>query len=249
MTEPAFRLIGAGKTYPNGTQALAPISLDIARGSFVSLVGPSGCGKSTLLRLMAGLITPSEGEVVRGTGSSETGFVFQDATLMPWANVADNVALPLVLKNQPPDRVAETLQRVGLQGFEGAYPRELSGGMQMRASIARAIVTSPQILLMDEPFAALDEFTRFRLNDDLIDLWRQHKWTVVFVTHSIREAVFLSQRVIVMSPRPGRVLADVAIDVSEPRDAAFRSSHILADHCAHIAAVLGRAMGTGDRAA
>lgn len=249
MTEPAFRLTGAAKTYPNGTQALAPITLDIARGCFVSLVGPSGCGKSTVLRLMADLITPSKGTVVRGAGLSETGFVFQDATLMPWANVADNVALPLALKNQPPLGVAETLRRVGLDGFANAYPRELSGGMQMRASIARAIVTSPQILLMDEPFAALDEFTRFRLNNDLLVLWQQQKWTVVFVTHSIREAVFLSQRVIVMSPRPGRVLADVAIDMSEPRGPAFRDSHILADHCAHIADVLAHAMGNGDRAA
>ncbi len=238
MTEPALRLTGAAKTYPTGTTALAPTSFDIARGSFVSLVGPSGCGKSTLLRLMAGLLAPSHGAVARGTDISETGFVFQDPTLMPWANVHANVALPLTLKDRSNAHVPETLKRVGLDGFAQAYPRELSGGMQMRASIARAIVTSPQLLLMDEPFAALDEFTRFGLNDDLLALWQQNKWTVVFVTHSIREAVFLSQRVIVMSPRPGRVIADVAIELPERRDEAVRGSHAFADQCTKISALL-----------
>lgn len=242
MTEPAFRLTGVAKTYPGGTAALAPTTLDIAHGGFVSLVGPSGCGKSTLLRLLADLIAPSEGRVVRGVGATNIGFVFQDATLMPWADVAANVALPLSFRRRGAEEVAETLKRVGLDGFAGAYPRELSGGMQMRASIARAIVTNPQVLLMDEPFAALDEFTRFRLNDDLHALWQQNKWTVVFVTHSIREAVFLSQRVIVMSPRPGRVLADIAVRLPGQRDAALRSSHILADQCAEISEILRRAM-------
>lgn len=247
MTGPALRLTGAAKTYPTGTVALAPASFEIARSSFVSLVGPSGCGKSTLLRLLAGLLAPSEGEVSRGADISETGFVFQDATLMPWANVRANVALPLALKGKSEERVPDTLRRVGLEGFAQAYPRELSGGMQMRASIARAIVTSPQLLLMDEPFAALDEFTRFRLNDDLLALWQQNQWTVVFVTHSIREAVFLSQRVIVMSPRPGRVIADVAIDLPERRDEALRGSHVFADRCAKIGALLRGAM-TGEAA-
>jgi NitT/TauT family transport system ATP-binding protein len=236
--DPALRLTGAAKTYPTGTIALEPATFDIARGSFVSLVGPSGCGKSTLLRLMAGLLAPSHGSVSRGTAISETGFVFQDATLMPWANVRENVALPLLLKDKPQDQVQETLKRVGLEGFAAAYPRELSGGMQMRASIARAVVTSPQLLLMDEPFAALDEFTRFRLNDDLLALWQQNQWTVVFVTHSIREAVFLSQRVIVMSPRPGRVIADVAVELPERRDEALRGGHLFADQCTKIGGLL-----------
>lgn len=248
MSEPALRLTAAAKTYPNGTVALAPATLDIGRGSFVSLVGPSGCGKSTLLRLMAGLLDPSTGTVTRGAGVTETGFVFQDATLMPWADVAANVALPLTLKDQGTQAVVPTLKRVGLEGFAHAYPRELSGGMQMRASIARAIVTNPQVLLMDEPFAALDEFTRFRLNDDLLALWHQNQWTVVFVTHSIREAVFLSQRVVVMSPRPGRILADVHVELPDRRDEALRSSHALADQCAHIAALLRNAMNAPEAA-
>ncbi len=238
MTEPALRLTGAAKTYPTGTAALAPATFDIARGSFVSLVGPSGCGKSTLLRLMAGLLAPSAGGIARGPGISETGFVFQDATLMPWANVRANVTLALTLKRKPQDNVTETLKHVGLGGFMQAYPRELSGGMQMRVSIARAIVTNPQLLLMDEPFAALDELTRFGLNDDLLALWRQNRWTVVFVTHSIREAVFLSQRVIVMSPRPGRVIADIPVDLPEPRDEALRGSPLFAAQCAKIGTLL-----------
>jgi len=247
LSTSALRLAGAAKTYPNGTTALAPTTLDIAAGSFVSLVGPSGCGKSTLLRLMAGLLPPSEGQVERTAG--EIGFVFQDATLMPWANVRENVALPFHLKNQPPNRVEDILERVGLSGFANAYPGELSGGMKMRASIARAIVTNPHILLMDEPFAALDEFTRFRLNDDLLALWLENKWTVVFVTHSIREAVFLSQRVIVMSRRPGRVLADTAVDLPAHRSASLRTSHAFADQCARISALLSSAMDEKEIAA
>ncbi|MCA0202407.1 MAG: ABC transporter ATP-binding protein [Proteobacteria bacterium] len=238
MTEAALRLAGAAKTYPTGTVALAPVNFEVGRGSFVSLVGPSGCGKSTLLRLMAGLLAPSHGTVSRGDDISETSFVFQDATLMPWADVRTNVALPLTLKGKSAETVPETLKRVGLERFAQSYPRELSGGMQMRASIARAIVTSPQLLLMDEPFAALDEFTRFRLNDDLLALWQQNHWTIVFVTHSIREAVFLSQRVIVMSPRPGRVVADLAIDLPDRRDEALRGSHAFADQCAKISELL-----------
>ncbi|MGE4064305.1 MAG: ABC transporter ATP-binding protein [Rhodospirillaceae bacterium] len=241
MTETAFRLNGLTKTYPNGTAALAPTSFEIARGSFVSFVGPSGCGKSTLLRLLAGLLQPSAGEVAR-IGIAETGFVFQDPTLMPWASVAANVSLPLRLKGAGLAPIDEALTRVGLAGFAKAYPRELSGGMQMRASLARAIVTNPQALLMDEPFAALDEFTRFRLNDDLQTLWRQNGWTVVFVTHSIREAVFLSQRVIVMSPRPGRVIADLPVRLPEHRDSELRNTHAFADQCAEVSNILERAM-------
>ena len=245
---PAVVLSSVSKTFANGIAALAPMTLAIGAGSFTSLVGPSGCGKSTLLRLMAGLSAPTSGRIEsRATeGPLSTGFVFQDATLMPWASAADNVALPLRLAGRPAReisaQVADALERVGLAGFAGAYPRELSGGMKMRVSIARAIVTRPRLLLMDEPFAALDEFTRFRLNDDLLALWQKNRWTVVFVTHSIREAVFLSERVIVMSPRPGRAVADVAIDLPAQRDAALRLGHGFTDQCARVNAALGAAM-------
>ena len=239
----AVKLSGVSKTFPSGTAALAPVDLTIAPGSFVSLVGPSGCGKSTLLRLIAGLIEPSTGTIVRTwmAGPSGIGFVFQDPTLMPWATVAGNVALPLQIGGANGD-VDAALTRVGLADFAEAYPRELSGGMRMRASIARAIVAKPAVLLMDEPFAALDEFTRFALNDDLLGLWNAHRWTVAFVTHSIREAVFLSERVIVMSPRPGRIVGDVAVNFDQPRTAALRNSHAFVDVCARISSLLGEGM-------
>ena len=244
----AATLDGVSKTFPNGTAALTPVDLSISAGSFTSLVGPSGCGKSTLLRLVAGLIAPTTGRVVRGDSAKplSIGFVFQDATLMPWATAAENVALPLRLaKVSPSDvtaRVNEALERVGLADFGKAYPRELSGGMKMRVSIARAIVTGPDLLLMDEPFAALDEFTRFKLNEDLLALWQRNRWTVVFVTHSIREAVFLSERVVVMSPRPGRIVADMAVGLTAQRDAALRLGHSFADECARVTQALGEAL-------
>lgn len=243
MTDAAVTLRGVAKTFPTGTSALAPVDLSIAAGSFVSLVGPSGCGKSTLLRMIAGLLEPSGGEVSRTwpAGPRGIGFVFQDATLMPWADVAKNVSLPLEIAGLPQDGVVEAIARVGLDGFAHSYPRELSGGMRMRASIARAIVAKPSVLLMDEPFAALDEFTRFRLNDDLLALWQANRWTVIFVTHSIREAVFLSERVIVMSPRPGRVVADMPICFNQPRTAALRNDHAFTDACARVGAALGEA--------
>ncbi len=235
------------KTFANGTAALAPLDLVIADGSFTALVGPSGCGKSTLLRLIAGLTTPTSGHVERGAAATlpGTSFVFQEPTLMPWSTAAENVALPLRLAGRPAadiaDRVAEALERVGLSGFGAAYPRELSGGMKMRVSIARAVVTSPRLLLLDEPFAALDEFTRFKLNDDLLALWQQNRWTVVFVTHSIREAVFLSERVVVLSPRPGRIVDDVAVNLPAPRNATLRLSHAFADQCARVSRAVGDA--------
>jgi NitT/TauT family transport system ATP-binding protein len=239
----AVTLGGVAKTFPSGTTALAAVDLTIAKGSFVSLVGPSGCGKSTLLRLIAGLIPQSTGTIARdwAPGPGGIGFVFQDPTLMPWATVAGNVALPLDIAKLN-GNVDEALQRVGLSGFAKSYPRELSGGMRMRASIARAIVARPDVLLMDEPFAALDEFTRFRLNDDLLALWHTHRWTVVFVTHSIREAVFLSERVIVMSPHPGRIVADMPIAFDQPRTAALRNAHAFVDVCARVSAALGDAL-------
>ena len=209
-------LRGVTKVYDNGVAALGPLDLDVRKGEFVSLLGPSGCGKSTALRLIAGLGAPTSGTVGVARSASgdraghSIGFVFQEPTLMPWASVRDNVRLPLKLSHAPAAeadaRVDAALTQVGLAEFADAYPRELSGGMKMRVSLARALVTDPDILLMDEPFAALDEITRFRLNNDLLALWRNLRKTVIFVTHSVFESVYLSQRVIVMTraPRPDR---------------------------------------------
>ncbi len=249
MSTPLLSLSGVAHAFPSGTQALRPVDLSIGEGSFVSLVGPSGCGKSTLLRIAAGLLTPTQGTVTRAFDAApgDVAFVFQDPTLMPWATVARNVSLPLelagVATGEARNRAVEALQRVGLGEFADAYPRQLSGGMRMRVSIARAIVTNPRLLLMDEPFAALDEFTRFKLNEDLLQLWQANRWTVMFVTHSVREAVFLSERVIVMSPRPGAVVDDLKIDLPAPRTDAMRLGHAFADECARLTHVLGQAMG------
>jgi NitT/TauT family transport system ATP-binding protein len=241
----ALTLSSVEHTFPNGTRALALTNLSIQTGSFVSLVGPSGCGKSTLLRIASGLLAPSGGRVERAFSDApgEIGFVFQDPTLMPWASVADNVGLPLDLAGTPrTEIVSSALARVGLTEFADTYPRQLSGGMKMRVSIARAVVTNPRMLLMDEPFAALDEFTRFKLNDDLLQLWQANRWTVMFVTHSVREAVFLSERIIVMSPRPGRVAADLSVNLPVHRDAELRLGHEFADECAKVTRALERAM-------
>jgi NitT/TauT family transport system ATP-binding protein len=199
-------------------EALRDVSLNIAAGDFVALLGPSGCGKSTLLRLIAALDQPDTGTLTWDANHQPTpgeiGFVFQDATLLPWASAADNVFLPLrlrgVRREQATSQVADALHRVGLTGFEYAQPRQLSGGMRMRVSIARALVTRPRLLLMDEPFAALDEFTRHKLQEDLLILWQELGCTVVFVTHSIYEAAFLARRVVLMTPRPGRVDHEIA---------------------------------------
>jgi NitT/TauT family transport system ATP-binding protein len=204
-----------GRQFRAGTVALHDASLSIARGDFITLLGPSGCGKSTLLRLIAGLDRPDLGTLAwdQPPAPGEIGFVFQDATLLPWATAEENVFLPLRLRGiaraTAHDDVRAALARVGLQGFEGARPRELSGGMRMRVSIARALVTRPRILLMDEPFAALDEFTRHKLQADLLTLWRELGCTVVFVTHSIYEAAFLARRVVMMTPRPGRIAREI----------------------------------------
>jgi NitT/TauT family transport system ATP-binding protein len=236
------------RRYANGTEALGPLDLKIREGEFVSLLGPSGCGKSTLLRIVAGLDAPSTGTVTvdaRAQSSRGIGFVFQEPTLMPWASVRDNVRLPLRLTGDaiPASlaRVDDLLARVGLIEFADAYPRELSGGMKMRASLARALVTDPDILLLDEPFAALDEITRFRLNNDLLTLWRDLRKTVVFVTHSVFESVFLSQRVVVLTARPGRIFAERAIDAPEPRDESFRTSAPYAGFCREVSALLAQA--------
>ena len=208
-------LSGIAKRFPNGVQALNDLSFVIGKGEFVSLLGPSGCGKSTALRLAAGLLTPDAGTVAYSHGKPEIGFVFQDHTLMPWADALTNARLPLDLKQVPRGegdrRTGAALARVGLAGFEHAFPRELSGGMKMRVSIARALAAQPQLLLLDEPFAALDEITRNALGDDLLKLWREDGLTVLFVTHSVSESSYLSQRVLVMTPRPGRVAEDIAL--------------------------------------
>nr|WP_244216147.1 ABC transporter ATP-binding protein [Pseudomonas reidholzensis] len=244
------------KTYSNGTHALSRVKLAIQRGEFVSLLGPSGCGKSTLLKMFAGLEQPSAGHVRwwgkdAPDGDSRAGrslaMVFQEATLMPWAKVEDNVRLPLDLAGVPKalsqPKVEAALALVGLGQFAAVYPRELSGGMQMRASIARALATEPNLLLMDEPFGALDEFTRNKLDSDLRQLWAGRDLTVVFVTHSIFEAVYLSSRVVVMGARPGRVIADVAVDGPLQRDEAFRTSPEFIAQCAHLSRLLAQANG------
>jgi len=240
-------LRNVGKTFERGTVALDRFNLDVRSGEFVSLLGPSGCGKSTALRIIAGLSTASAGTVEwPGAAAGRIGFVFQDPTLMPWADVAANVRLPLKLSHTDETvaraAVIRALERVGLADFAQSYPRELSGGMKMRASIARALVTEPDLLLMDEPFAALDEITRFKLNNDLLGVWQELRRTVIFVTHSVFESVYLSQRIVVMTPRPGRVIADIAIDAPYPRDERFRTSADYAGYCRQVAETLQAAM-------
>lgn len=231
------------RRFANGVTALADVSLQAAQGEFVSLLGPSGCGKSTVLRLLAGLDEPSSGSVRRPV--DDVGYVFQEPTLMPWASVQDNVRLPLRLRRAPRAEadaaVHQALAAVGLADFAQALPRELSGGMKMRASIARALVTRPSLLLLDEPFAALDEITRFKLNQDLLALWQRDAFTAVFVTHSVYEAVFLSQRIVVMGARPGRVVAEVTIDAPHPRLPAFRSSPDFIRWCAEVSLAMEQA--------
>ena len=240
------------KSFANGTQALDGLDLAVRAGEFVSLLGPSGCGKSTALRLIAGLSEPSGGTITWGgtparPSAHAIGFVFQEPTLMPWTTVASNVALPLRLRGtsaaEATPRIAAAIERVGLAGFRDAYPRELSGGMKMRVSIARALVTDPELLLMDEPFAALDEITRFKLNNDLLDLWRALRKTVVFVTHSVFESVYLSRRIVVMTPRPGRVFKELVVDAPYPRQESFRTSAEYAASCRLVSEALSAAMG------
>lgn len=240
-------LRGVGKTFPNGVVAVEGLDLDILDGEFVTLLGPSGCGKSTALRMLAGLVPPSRGAIEwrdqRAPG--DLSFVFQEPTLMPWTSIAGNVRLPLMLlgrdKADSAPHVQQALDRIGLGGFARAYPRELSGGMKMRASIARALVTDPKLLLMDEPFAALDEITRFKLNNELLALWRELRKTVVFVTHSVFESVYLSQRIVVMTPRPGRIFKEILIDAPYPRDESFRTSAEYAARCRMVSQALAQA--------
>lgn len=251
---PIVSLRAINKVFSNGTVALKDMSLDVRPGEFISLLGPSGCGKSTVLRLIAGLGEatsgaidwPSDRQDRQGSADHEIGFVFQEPTLMPWASVFNNVWLPLRLKGRSRatsrEDVMNALEMVGLENFANAYPRELSGGMKMRVSIARALVTRPKLLLMDEPFAALDEITRFKLNNDLLHLWESFGWTVIFVTHSVFESVYLSDRIVVMAARPGRVVADMAIDAPYPREDDFRTSTVYNDYCRDVSNALHAAM-------
>jgi NitT/TauT family transport system ATP-binding protein len=247
------QLQNVDKVYGNGVVALRHLDLEVTEGEFLSLLGPSGCGKSTVLRLVAGLGEVSSGRIEWAGGNGraglpqgDIGFVFQEPTLMPWATVFKNVLLPLKLRGVPPGeaagRVSEALALVGLEGFEHAYPRELSGGMKMRVSIARALVTRPRLLLLDEPFASLDEITRFKLDNDLLTLWSSQRWTVVFVTHSVYESVYLSTRIAVMTARPGRTASDVAIEAPAPRDETFRTSPLYNDYCRMVSGRLAEAI-------
>jgi NitT/TauT family transport system ATP-binding protein len=246
---------GVDKTYPDGTHALQPVHLEVREGEFVTLLGPSGCGKSTLLKLVAGLLEMDNGTLelwgrppaeLKASGR-RLAFVFQSPTLMPWADVRGNVRLPLDLGGVAPAeadrRVAEALELVGLAKFSSSLPNMLSGGMQMRVSIARALVVHPQLLLMDEPFGALDEFTRHRLDAELLDLWRSQGLTVIFVTHSIAEAVFLSQRVVMMAARPGRITDEVIIEEPYPRTREFLVTPRFAAYAKRLQDSLHRAAG------
>lgn len=239
---PLLTLRSISKTFASGTQALAEFDLDVAEGEFLTLVGPSGCGKSTVLRLIAGLLAPDSGTVMFPSDKPETAFVFQEPTLMPWANALTNARLALdlegVARAEAEARAAEALVRAGLKGFEKAYPRELSGGMRMRVSIARAIAAKPKLLLMDEPFAALDEPARQALNDDLLALWREDAMTIVFVTHSVYESAYLSTRVAVMRARPGRVIEEIALDAPAARDESYRLTPEFAEAARTISAAL-----------
>ena len=247
-SQPLITLSQLHKFFDNGVCAIQDLNLTINSGEFISLVGPSGCGKSTLLRMIAGLTDRTSGTIQWGdrTNQDNLAFVFQEPALMPWATVRDNVRLPLKLAGIPKKAadyaINESLQLVGLQNFARAYPRQLSGGMKMRVSIARTLVTSPTVLLMDEPFGALDDITRTQLNVELLNLWNQKNWTIIFVTHNIYEAVYLSNRVVVMAPRPGRVVAEIAIDKPYPRSEEFRTSLAYSQYCQQVATELSKGM-------
>jgi NitT/TauT family transport system ATP-binding protein len=246
MNDALVVLKDVGKTFDNGTRALAHLNLTVHTGELVTFLGPSGCGKSTALRLIAGLEAPSAGTVsVPARRPGDIGFVFQEPTLMPWASVADNVLLPLRLQKVPGSearrRCADLMALVGLADFARAYPHQLSGGMRMRVSIARALAPRPSLLLMDEPFAAIDEISRFRLNDDLLRLKKELATTIVFVTHSVYESVYLANRIAIMAARPGKVTEEIAIDPPLPRDTNLRTSAAFLDYCGRAMRALARA--------
>lgn len=248
-----LQMSGVGLTFPGGVRALDGVTASIAAGDFVSIVGPSGCGKSTLLRLAAGLLQPTEGALTAGGLQPElarrerhaTGFVFQQPTLLPWRTVRGNIHLAGELGHPPVSvpgpAIDQMLSLTGLGEFANARPHELSGGMQMRVSLARALVTRPSLLLLDEPFAALDDITRQGLNEELLALWARDRWTALFVTHNVSEAVFLSRRVIVMSARPGRIIADVEVPFAWPREPELRATPEFARLCGGVSARLREA--------
>ncbi|PHY06028.1 MAG: nitrate/sulfonate/bicarbonate ABC transporter ATP-binding protein [Alcaligenaceae bacterium] len=252
VAEPLIALHQLAKRFETGLLALEGLSLTIAPGEFVALLGPSGCGKSTVLKLVAGLTEPTEGTVSSPAQADPTGrstaFVFQEPTLMPWATVFENVWLPLRLQGQTRFEampvVSRVLAQVGLSDFVQSHPSELSGGMKMRVSIARALVSQPQVLLMDEPFAALDDLTRQRLNVDLLKWWQGGSMATLFVTHNVAEAVFLSQRVVVLGSRPGKIMAEVTIEEAYPRAATFRETPAFLRHCQRLSAALNGANST-----
>ena len=246
---PIISIKDVDKSFGSGTLAVSGMTLNIFKNQFISFLGPSGCGKSTLLKMISGLLRPTTGSIkISGNQnhnmaiSEDIGFVFQDATLMPWSTVQDNVFLPLRLKGfsrkQASEEIEKILVKVGLKDFRRSYPRELSGGMKMRVSIARALITKPSLLLMDEPFAALDEMTRFKLNNDVLSFWENTKLTVIFVTHSVFESVYLSNRVVVMAPRPGRVVADISLDENYPRTDEYRTTSEYAEKCRLVSSYL-----------
>lgn len=244
---PEIFLQGVSKRFRKGTFAVESVSLEVKRGEFVTFLGPSGCGKSTLLKLVAGLIPVSEG-VIQVNGMTPenardlVGFIFQDATLLPWRTVEQNVGLGMELEHAArlarKERVSRMLELVGLAHVATHYPRQLSGGMKMRASIARALVSRPRILLMDEPFAALDEMTRDRLNEELLRLYSEQNWTVLFVTHSVAEAVFLSSRIVILAPHPGRIAHEYAVDLPWPRTAETRESKAFEEQVTQVSRLL-----------
>ena len=247
MSVPEIALNSVSKRYSTGALALEEISFSVERGEFVTLLGPSGCGKSTLLRLVSGLSAATDGSIRVNGMTPESArqlmsFIFQDPTLMPWRTVEQNVGLSLELEHAArplrSQRVASMLDLVGLKHFAKRYPRELSGCMKMRASIARALVSRPRILLLDEPFAALDEMTRDRMNEELLRLYDEQKWTVLFVTHSVAEAVFLSTRVVILSAHPGRMAHDVAVELPWPRTAALRDAPAFEQAVTRISRIL-----------
>ena len=240
------RLRRVERSFANGVKALGPVDVEIVGGEFLSLLGPSGCGKSTALRIIAGLLLPTTGELIWPEGKPRIGFVFQDPTLMPWAIVRDNVRLPLDLEGVPRTeanaRAESALARVGLSGFSAAYPRVLSGGMRMRVSIARALVARPKLLLMDEPFAALDEISRDALNEDLLRLWREDGLTIVFVTHSVYESTFLSTRILTLTPRPGRIASEIRPAAPQARNSEWRLTSEFAESARQVSLALRNAM-------
>ena len=244
---PLVNFSNVDKVFANKTMALCGLNLEIRSGEFLALLGPSGCGKSTVLRLLTGLASPTVGSISWSCDRPEFSFVFQEPTLMPWSDVFSNVWLPLRLagisRDKARPRVEEALAQVGLQNFAKSYPRQLSGGMKMRVSVARALVTRPTVLLMDEPFAALDEITRLKLNDDLAELQAALGATVVFVTHSVFESVYLADRIVVMAARPGRAVAEITVDAPPRRKEGFRLTAQYAETCRQTSRALHLAMG------